>query len=229
MGHIVALGGGGFSMEPDNPLLDDYVLDLARRDHPRVCFVPTASGDSEDYVQRFHEAFAGRAKTSELTLFRLDGRDVRGFLLHQDVIYVGGGSTVNLLALWRAHGLDVLLAEAGEAGVVLAGISAGALCWFEAGVTDSYGPLRPIHDGLGLLPGSFCPHYDGEPGRREAYRSAVADGLPAGLAADDGVAAHFVDGVLHSAVASRSNGTLHRVDRCNGRVLQTALPTRYLG
>lgn len=216
-------------MEPDNPLLDDYILGLAGRDHPRACFIPTASGDSEGYIQRFHEAFAGRAETSELALFRLDGRDLHAFLRRQHVIYVGGGSTVNLLALWRAHGVDEALAQARQAGAVLAGISAGALCWFEGGVTDSYGPLRPLHDGLGFLPGSFCPHYDGEPGRPEAYRSAVAGGLSAGLAADDGAAAHFVDGVLHAAVASRANATIYRVARRGGQVFQDALSTRYLG
>jgi peptidase E len=229
MRHIVAMGGGGFSMEADNPLLDEYILGLARREHPRVCFVPTASGDSEEYIERFHGAFSGRAETSELALFRLDGRDLRAFALDQDVIYVGGGSTVNLLALWRIHGLGALLEEANDAGVVLAGISAGALCWFEAGVTDSYGPLRPLHDGLGLLRGSFCPHYDGEPARPEAYRTAVAEGLPAGLAADDGAAAHFVDGTLRAAVTSRPHAMLRRVERCSGRVLETPLPTDYLG
>jgi len=229
MRHIVAMGGGGFSMEPDNPLLDEYILGLARREHPRVCFLPTASGDSEGYVEQFHSAFSGRAETSELALFRLDGRDLRAFVLNQDVIYVGGGSTVNLLALWRIHGLDAWLEEANAAGVVLAGISAGALCWFEAGVTDSYGPLGALHDGLGLLRGSFCPHYDGEPARPEAYRTAVAEGLPAGLAADDGVAAHFVDGTLRAAVTSRPHATLHRVERCSGRVLETPLPTHHLG
>ena len=229
MGHIVAMGGGGFLMEPENPLLDDYVLGLARREHPRVCFVPTASGDSELLVECFGEVFAGRVVPSTLELFRLDGRDLRRFVLEQDVVYVGGGSTVNLLTLWRVHGLDMIFREAVEEGVVLAGVSAGALCWFEGGITDSYGPLRPLRDGLGLLRGSFCPHYDGEPGRPEAYRSAVADGLPAGLAADDGVAAHFVDGRLRAAVSSRPGAGLHRVERCSGRVLQTPLPTRFLG
>ena len=229
MGHIVALGGGGFSMEPDNPLLDDYVLGLSGRDHPKVGFVPTASGDSDEYVANFHEAFADRARTDVVSLFERDGRDLRALVLEQDVIYVGGGSTLNLLTLWRAHGLDVVLAEAREAGVVLAGVSAGALCWFEGGVTDSFGPLRALPDGLGFLAGSFCPHYDGEPGRPEAFRSAVAEGLPAGLAADDGAAAHFVDGALHAAVSSRPDAGLYRVERCGAQVLETPLPTRPLG
>jgi dipeptidase E len=229
MRHIVAMGGGGFSTEPENPLLDDYILGLARRQHPRVCFIPTASGDSEGYIERFHGAFSGRAEASELALFRLDGRDLRTFVLNQDVIYVGGGSTVNLLALWRIHGLDLLLKEANQAGVVLAGISAGALCWFEGGVTDSYGPLRPLHDGLGLLRGSFCPHFDTEPERPAAFHAAVGQGLPAGLAASDGAAAHFSDGVLRAAVTSHPQATLRRVEWCNGRILETPLPTRYLG
>lgn len=229
MGHIVAMGGGGFSMEPENPLLDDYVLSLVPSGRPRVCFVPTASGDSEDYVERFHDAFSGRADTAHLTLFRRDDTDLRETVLAQDIIYVGGGSTVNLLALWRAHGLDVILREAHEAGVVLAGVSAGALCWFGGGVTDSFGPLAPLRDGLGFLDGTFCPHHDGEAARPEAFRDAIAAGLPAGLAADDGAAAHFLDGRLHRAVSSRPGACLRRVELCSGRVLSTSLPTTYLG
>ncbi len=228
MRQIVAMGGGGFSMEPENPLLDDFVLSLAGKDDPRVCFVPTASGDSGEYIQRFHDAFAGRAVTADLALSSTDPAAVRAIVREQDVIYVGGGNTANLLAMWRRHGFDLVVREAYEAGVVLAGVSAGALCWFEGGVTDSFGPLRPLHDGLSLLPGSFCPHYDGEPKRRAAYRVAIAEGLPAGLAADDGAAAHFIDGCLRSVVVSRPHAVVRRVEISRGRVVETVLPTRHL-
>ena len=173
-GTILTMGGGGFSTEPENPLLDDFLLSLATRRRgagglPKVCFVPTASGDAESYVDRFVEAFAGRAETSSLRLFHLselaeqgEEVDLRAVVLAQDVIYVGGGSTANLLAVWRLHGLDEILAEAAEQGVVLAGISAGMNCWYESSVTDSFGPLAGLPDGLGFLAGSACPHYDGE-------------------------------------------------------------------
>src|SRR5919201_2079274 len=136
--HIVAMGGGGFSM--DDAVLDDYVLGLAAAERPAVCFLPTASGDADSYVVRFYAAFPPeRARASHLPLFARDDRDPRAYLLAQDVVYVGGGNTVNMLAVWRAHGVDAALREAWEAGVVLTGLSAGSLCWFEGGVTDSYG------------------------------------------------------------------------------------------
>jgi len=181
------MGGGGFSMEPDNPLLDDHVLDLARaqrgRERPRVCFVPTACGDSSEYVANFYAAFARRAEATHLGLFDRKVGDVEAFLLDQDVVYVGGGNTANMLALWRVHGVDRGLRRAWEAGVVLAGLSAGSNCWFEGATTDSFGPLAALRDGLALLPGSHSPHYDGEPARRPTFQRLIASGeLPEGLA-----------------------------------------------
>jgi dipeptidase E len=227
--HIVAMGGGGFLMEP-SPLLDDYALALAGTAEPAVCFLATASGDAAADIEAFHRAFPpGRARATHLSLFRRDERDPREHLLHQDVIYVAGGNTVNLLAVWRAHGIDAALREAWDAGVVLCGMSAGALCWFEAGVTDSYGRLRALHDGLGLLPGSHCPHYDGEAERRPTYRRAVAEGLPAGIAADDGCALHFAGTELVESVSSRPGARAYRVEPEAEGVVETPISARYLG
>ena len=229
--HIVALGGGGFSMEPDNPLLDDFILSLTGKDRPRVCFVPTAAGDADGYVQRFYDAFpAGRAEASHLALFKRTVRDLRAFALAQDVIYVGGGNTVNMLAVWRAHGLDAVLREAWEAGVVLCGVSAGALCWFEGGSTDSFGGgLSPLRDGLGLLPGSVCPHYDGEAERRPTYHDFILKGLPGGNAADDGVGLHFVGTEFAEAISSQPDARAYRVERQGDGVIETLLSTCFLG
>lgn len=246
---ILALGGGGFSMEPENPLLDDYLLSLATRrrgagGRAKVCFVPTASGDSEEYGDRFVESFAERAETSQLRLFHLhelEGRSVREHLLAQDVVYVGGGSTANLLAVWRLHGVDEALREALADGVVLAGISAGMNCWFEGSVTDSFGPLAALPDGLGLLPGSACPHYDGEAERRPTYLDLVGSGaLAGGYAADDGCALHFRDGELVEAVSSRPDARAFRVRVAGGgldavdgmqapTVAESPIDVRYLG
>jgi len=176
--QIVAMGGGGFSMEPENTRLDDYVLALTKKRTPRVCFVPTASGDSAGYVERFRAAFKNRADASHLPLFNLGKIVPRKLLLKQDVIYVGGGNTANMLAIWRAHGVDKILREAWRRGIILAGVSAGMICWFECGVTDSFGPLAPLRDGLGFLRGSACPHFDGEVHRRPSYKKFVANGLP---------------------------------------------------
>jgi peptidase E len=214
--RIVAMGGGGFSMEPENPALDTFVLSLARTsDRPRVCFVPTASGDSERYVRDFYRAFAAHdCEPADLALFERTQADLRGFLLAQDVIYVGGGSTANLLAVWRTHDVDAIVREAWEQGTVLCGVSAGMNCWFEASVTDSWllGAAGPLRDGLGLVPGSACPHYDGEPARRPAFKRLVDAGeLPPGLAADDGAALVFAGTELEEVVASREGVAAYAV------------------
>ena len=210
----VALLGGGFSTDDDG-LLDDWVLGQARAERPRVCFVPTASGDAPGYIERFFDAFRGReCEPSVLPLFRRERDDaaLRAFLLAQDVVYVGGGNTANLLAVWRVHGVDRLMREAYEGGTLLCGISAGANCWAEGAHTDSFGPLTHLRDGLGLLPGSVCPHYDSEAGRRDSYRAAVAGGrLPAGWAVEDGVGALFVEGRLVEVVGRRPGARLYRV------------------
>jgi peptidase E len=233
-GTILAMGGGGFSMEPDNPLLDDFLLSLVPSvESPRVCFLPTASGDADGYIQRFEEAFsAPRARTSVLSLFRREHADLRSFVLAQDIVYVGGGSTANLLNLWRLHGLDKILIEALDAGVILAGLSAGMNCWFQASVTDSFGVdvLQPLDDGLGVLTGSACPHYDGEENRRPAYLELVAtQRIPEGYAADDGCALLFRDGVLAEVVSSRPGARAFHVHNANGVVTEDSLTVRYLG
>jgi dipeptidase E len=232
---IVAMGGGGFSMEPDNPLLDDHILELARvhrgRARSRVCFLPTASGDSEGYVANFYAAFARRSEATHLALFDRTVNDVDAFLLEQDVVYVGGGNTANMLGIWRVHGVDRALRRAWETGVVLAGLSAGSNCWFECATTDSFGPLAALPDGLGLLAGSHCPHFDGEAARRPTYHRLIASGeLPDGLAADDGAALVFHGTELAEVVASRPAARGYRVVRGpGGEAIETELPTRYLG
>jgi dipeptidase E len=200
--QIVALGGGGFSDEGLPTKLDGFILSLSRNRRPRICFLPTASGDSETYPIKFYRAFTQMdCRPSDLALFRRTVADLRTFLLDQDVIYVGGGNTANMLAIWRVQGVDAILREAWQAGVVLAGSSAGAICWFEAAVTDSFGvPPTGLRDGLGLLPGSACPHYNSEERRRPVYQQLVGSGFPSGYAIDDHVALHFVDRKLAAVV-----------------------------
>jgi dipeptidase E len=229
--HIVAMGGGGFSMEPRNPRLDDFVLSLARRKRrPRVCFVGTATGDSDMYIRRFHEAFPPkRATATHLTFFERTVSDLKWFVMEQDVIYVGGGSSANMLAVWRLHGFNKVLRAAWNAGVVMAGISAGAICWFEDGLTDSFGmPYRALNDGLGFVRGACCPHYDGEKERRPTLMRLIKRGFPSTLALDDGAAAHFVGTKLKEVVSSRPKARAFRVTLTKGAVVEKALPVRYL-
>lgn len=229
MTTIFALGGGGFSMtEAGTSPIDDHLLRVTGVERPRVCFIPTASGDAISYIERFEQAFSTRAETSVLSLFCRTPWGYRDptMLLEQDLIYVGGGSTANLLALWRHHGVPALLGEAAAAGTVLAGISAGANCWFESSSTDSYGPLAPLQDGLGLIAGSICPHYRGEPDRREKYLGWVGDGtLPGGLAVDDWCAVRFDDGVLTGVVAEEPGHQAYQVRATgSGDVVEEPLP-----
>ena len=228
--RVVAMGGGGFSS--DDGVLDRYVLSFVDASRPKVCFVPTATAAVPVSVTRFLEAFPARAfEPTYLDLFDRTVADVASFLGEQDVIYVGGGNTANMLAVWRVHGVDVALRGAWEAGVVCCGVSAGANCWFEASTTDSFlrGRADPLLDGLGFVAGSFCPHYDGEPSRRPSYLGLVGGGtLPGGFACEDLVAVHVVDGVLDEAVASRRGASAFRVTRGAAGALEEALPTRLL-
>lgn len=232
--QIVAFGGGGFSMEAGNPLLDDYVLSLTGESRPRVCFVPTASGDADHYVVRFYRTFATSCETSHVSLFRRDrgsgavAGDLEEHLLGQDVIYVGGGSVVSLLGAWRAHGLDRVLRAAWRKGVVLCGLSAGSLCWFAEAVTAFHGAPSVVR-GLGLLPYSNCVHYDGEPARREEYRRFVGDGVRPGYAAEDGAALHFEHRRLRQVVSSRPRARAYLVEPVDGEIAESPLRTRYLG
>jgi peptidase E len=231
--QIVAFGGGGFSMEWGNTLLDDFVLGLSGVARPKVCFLPTASGDADHYVVRFYRAFsAGRCEPSHISLFRRETGvgDPRAHLLEQDLVYVGGGSLVSLLGTWRAHGIDDFLREAWEQGVILCGGSAGALCWFADAITGFHeGPARRI-GGLGLLPWSSAVHYYEEQGRREDFVGAIRAGMPAGYGAGDSAALHFVGTELAAVVGSRplARAAFVQTD-ASGEPVERELPVRYLG
>ena len=228
--HIVAMGGGGFS--DDDPRLDRYVVELAGTSSPKVCFVPTASGDAAAYVERFEDACTSRrVDPVGADALRPARRRRRAFLGEQDVIYVGGGNTANMLAVWRIHGVDAALRAAWESGVVLCGVSAGANCWFEASTTDSYGLGRAdaLGDGLGFLAGSFCPHYDGEPERRPSFhRWSRRARLPGGIACDDFAAVHFSGTQLVEAIAAEPRAGAYRVTRSGAEAVEEHLRVRVL-
>jgi peptidase E len=210
--QIVGLGGAGPSDEETRRLLA-YVVRLAGKPSPKVCVVPTAVGDEATSVLRLYGLLPDDARISHLPFFPWPPAELRCFALGHDVIFIGGGNTANALAIWRVHGFDEILREAWEAGIVLTGWSAGMICWFEAGVTDSFGPqLEGMRDGLRFLAGSACPHYDGEELRRPVYTRLVGEGFPAGIAADDGVGVHFVGTELAEVVSVRDEGTAYRVE-----------------
>ena len=211
-GHVVAMGGGGFlGGDPSSPL-DDLLVSLAPRRRPRTVFLPTAAGDSERAIDAFHEAFARRdCEPEHVTLFGIPDHPAER-VAAADVVVVSGGNTANLLALWRLHGIDGALRQAWEGGAALGGVSAGANCWFEACVTDSFSAeLDGLEDGLGFLAGSYCPHFDGEERRRPVYTRLVAAGFPAGIACDDGAAAVYEGIELVEVVADRPGAGGYRV------------------
>lgn len=214
--HIVTAGGGGFSMSPTGAptALDLYIVELSGQQAPQVCFVPTAAADDPTYTNRFLTAFGALGvRTMVLTLWQDAARSVQR-LQQADVIYVGGGSTVNMLALWHAHGVGNALKQLTKSGknIVLAGLSAGAACWYQGCITDSFGPMRAWRGGLGLLSGSFCPHFDGEAERAPVFTEAIASGvLEGGWAADDGAALHWVDGQLAHVIAEEEGKHVYQV------------------
>lgn len=220
--RIIPCGG----RELFHPQLVDYVLSFARQPRPKVLFLPTASGDSPDYLLTFYQQLAGRDLVLDhLLLFERTVQDLDGLIRDQDVIVVGGGNTANMLAIWRVHGVDRALRAAYDAGTVLTGWSAGCICWFEGGTTDSFSPeLGALRDGLGYLKGSATPHYDSEARRAEVYAREIAAGLPSGIALDDGVAASYADERLVEVVSGRSDGRAFLVDGAG----EHPLPVRVL-
>jgi dipeptidase E len=260
--RIVALGGGGFGSTGRDHALDAYIAELAGArslergdesapgpalargigapgrasaraiDRPRICLLPTASGDPKEQITRFNATFRRLgAIPSHLALFRLgDQPDVElaEHLLAQDAIYVGGGSLANLLAIWRTHGLDEILRQAWEAGILLCGVSAGSMCWFTAGITRSHGEPRPTA-GLGFLEGSNCVHYANDAARRPSYHEALLAGrLPGGWGVPDGTALVFEGTRLHEVVTARSGANACRVDVVDGELVETVIEARVL-
>ena len=227
--QIIAIGGGGFYRDSENLALERYIMQQTGVAEPRVAFVPTASGEPDHYVASFYSAFLKlSARPSVLTLFKRTP-ELRAFLLNQDMIYVGGGNTKTMLAVWREWGVAEILREAWESGIVLTGVSAGAICWFEQGLTDSFSDaLRPL-DCLGFLPGSCCPHYDGEPQRRPSMHRLLASGeIAAGIAIEDWTGVHFRGTEIHRVISSKAGARAYGLRVAHGSVQEVPLPTENL-
>ena len=224
--RIVAIGGCAMAdSTPDTPLYR-YLISLTGKTRPEVCFIPTASGENKDHIIAFYQQFTGLGcSVRHLTFFNPPVADLRGYLLACDLIFVGGGNTKSMLALWREWGVDAILREAWERGIVLSGVSAGSICWFEQGITDSIpGPLTPL-PCLGFLKGSDCPHFDGEPERRPTFhRMLTTDEIMPGYAADDHAALVFEGDTLARVVATTPTARAYHLSRdASGAVVETPL------
>jgi len=228
--QIITFGGLRPTRGRTHPLIN-YVLSLPRKDHPKVCFIPTATGDAATSIVAFYDRFTpSNAETSHLSLFNRTVYNIEEYLLSHDIIMVGGGNTANMLATWRVHGVDVALEKAWDSGVILCGGSAGSLCWFECGTTDSFNlyELEPLYDGLGFLPGSHCPHYDGEEQRRPLYHRLISEGFAPGYAVDEDAAVHFWGTDVHRVISSRDNAGAYYVQKIGDEVIETSLETTIL-
>lgn len=229
-GQILVSGAGRALMERRDDPLHDYTLSLTGKEHPRVLFLGTATGDDPAYILTFYETYhSDRCRPAHLRLFHITETDLPGFILRHDVIHVGGGNTANMLDVWRRQGVDKVLRQAWENGAVLTGGSAGAICWFEGGTTDSFGPhLQPLGEGLGFLAGSLCPHYEAE-GRRPLYHRALLDGaLSEGYAIDNFAMLQFEGTSLVGAVASQDDQQAFRVRAEGGQVVEEPIPVTLL-
>lgn len=202
-------------MEPENPTLDLFLLSLSTNPKPKILFLGQASGDAKEYGERFINCYAELgAEPSHLNLFRPPSRNLEKIIFDQDIIFVGGGNTFNMLALWRAWGLDIILKDAYRNGIILSGISAGAICWFEYGLTDSFGEGYEALPCLGLLKGSCCPHYDGEADRQSRYQELInKNAMPEGLALDDGAAALFINEKFDRVITSSPSKKIYQIKK----------------
>jgi peptidase E len=227
--HIIVIGGGGFYRDGDNLALEKYIVQQSGAAEPRVAFIPTASAEPDNYLVSFYTSFLRLGcKPSHLSFFKRTP-ELRSYLLRQDVIFVGGGNTKSMLAVWREWGVPHLLREAWESGVVLAGVSAGAICWFDQGLTDSWaGELRPL-ECLGFLPGSCCPHYDGEAERRPSFHRLLARGeMAAGIAIEDWTGVHFKGTEISRVVSAKAGARAYSVRAVDGSVQEVPLPVDHL-
>lgn len=228
MSHrVFVMGGHEFDRLDGNEAVCDHIVGLTGKERPKICLLPTASGDPEDQIARFRRSFGSRGcEVSDISLFRLGANpiDVGAHLLGQDAIYVGGGSLLNLVAIWRAHGIGDLLENCLDRGILICGQSAGAMCWFEYGITSSSGLPAPA-GGLGLIKGSLCVHYHQDPARRVRYLADVAEGMPAGYGADDQTGLLFVDGEMVEAASFRPGAGIWRVEKGEDGATETRLDT----
>jgi len=231
MRQVIALGGGGFSMEPDNPLLDRYILSQSAALKPKVCFIPTASGDAEGYIAGFYKAFSAfGCMPSHLALSRPPTADLEDYVLEKDVLYVGGGDTQRMLDIWREQGLDHILRQAWEQGVVLAGLSAGSMCWYEEGVNCDEAGQAHVVRGIGLISGSHSPHYDSEPEYRRGYHELLRSGrIGAGVGVADGAGIHYIGGKIHRIVSSRRKARVYGVEAAGDEIMESEHVPEFLG
>ena len=219
MKQIISIGGGGFGRSLGELRIEKYIVNQSKSKNPKICFIPTATGDDNGYINNFYRAFNSLACIpSDISFFKRT-IDLRKHILDQDIIFVGGGNTKSMLAVWREWGLDVILKEAYDKGVIMSGVSAGAICWFEQGITDSWSHDLAIMDCLGFVNGTCCPHYDEEPNRRPFVSRALKNkSIDSCISIEGFNALHLVDDSPRYSVAFKDNNDSYNVVLKNGEV-----------
>ena len=224
--QIIAIGGGGFGRSPGEGLIEKYILDQSEQNDPKICFIPTATGDNEAYKVNYYSTFSKLdCSPSHLDLFKRTP-NLKDLILKQDIIFVGGGNTKSMLAVWKDWGLDLLLKEAYEKGVIMSGVSAGAICWFNQGVTDSWAEDLKIMDCLGFMEGACCPHYDEEPQRKPSLNKFITEKvLKSCYAVDGGCALHIEDEKEFKSVVFSKNKNSFLVEMKDNKVAEKPYST----
>ena len=228
--QIVALGGGMFSMEPENGLLDKYILNLALKEKPKICFLGTASNDGPEYREMFYKFFNQHNCEPSHLSFLDSPANLEKFIMEKDIIHVGGGNTKLIMEIWQKTGADKILKKAWEAGIILTGMSAGAICWFDDGITNPAPGKLDRLPCLGILKGSFCPHYEDRADLKKAFHKLISEGtIKEGYGVEDSAALHFVDTELIRVISSKPGATAYKVSRARSRITDTKLKSVYLG
>ena len=221
LGQVIAVGGGGFGRNPYNNKIDNYIVKQSKKDVPNICFIPTASAENDAYVINFYLSFNKlKCNPIHLSLFKRTP-NLESLINKQDIIYVGGGNTKSMLAVWKEWKLDKLLIKAYQKGKILCGVSAGSICWFSKGITDSWASNLNILDCLSIIDGCSCPHYSGELDRRPSVHSFIKEGkINECYASDDGSALHFKDSKLYSAVSFYKAAKSYLIKSVNDKIVE---------
>ena len=225
--QIIAIGGGGFGRNPGEGIIENYILNQSNAKKPNICFIPTATGDNEAYKNNYYATFTKlNCNPVHLDFFKRTP-DLQSLINEQDVIFVGGGNTKSMLAVWKDWGLDLILHEAYKNGVVMSGVSAGAICWFEQGITDSWSKDLKVMDCLGFVKGACCPHYDEEPQRRPSLKKFLSQQiLESCYAVDGGSALHIQDEKEFGSIAFSENKKSFHVELKNDKVVENSFPVK---
>ena len=223
--HIIAIGGGGFGRNPNKPVIEDYIVNLSSSSKPNVTFFPTASAEDGNYIVNFYTAFSKlNCNAQHISLFKKTP-DLKSIIEQSDIIYIGGGNTKSMLAVFREWNLDNLIVNAYKKGKILAGVSAGAICWFNKGVTDSWAHGLQILDCMNVLDGVCCPHYDGEANRRPSVEKFLKNNdIEDCLCIEDGAAVHYQNELLKTAISFYKDKNVYNVKYDSNKLVETALP-----